>query len=164
MGLVAGSPPCSVAKKRPFSVLVVIRSLSDGTTLLIERADLPGFWQSVTGSCEAHESVRQTAIREVAEETGLAVDPEATALRPLGLINVFSIYPEFRHRYAEGTTHNVEHCFLLDLPGPATPRLSAREHQSWRWCTFPEAEDRVRSWSNRAALQKVRVQLCMTST
>ncbi|MFN3630567.1 MAG: dihydroneopterin triphosphate diphosphatase [Casimicrobiaceae bacterium] len=141
--------------KRPFSVLVVIRARADGRTLLIERADAPGFWQSVTGSCEAGESVRQTALREVAEETGFQIDPDSPDLRPIGLVNVFAIYPMFRHRYPAGTTHNTETCFLLDLPDTLPPRLAPSEHHAWAWCTMPEAIAKVRSWSNQAALRRV---------
>ena len=46
--------------------------------LLLERADHPGYWQSVTGSWDPGESLRQTAVREVREETGL--DAEGTRL------------------------------------------------------------------------------------
>ena len=55
--------------KIPRSVLVVIFT-DDGQTLLIERADYPGFWQSVTGSQDEGESFAETAAREVEEETG----------------------------------------------------------------------------------------------
>jgi len=56
--------------KIPVSVLVVIYT-ADLQVLLMERADAPGFWQSVTGSQEAGETLTQTALREVFEETGL---------------------------------------------------------------------------------------------
>jgi dATP pyrophosphohydrolase len=42
----------SSVHKIPESVLVVIHT-SDLDVLLIERADRPGFWQSVTGSLDA---------------------------------------------------------------------------------------------------------------
>ena len=61
--------------KIPESVLVVIHS-ADLQVLLIERADKPGFWQSVTGSKDAvDEPFAETARREVAEETGVGVGP-----------------------------------------------------------------------------------------
>ena len=57
--------------KIPESVLVVIHT-AEMEVLLIERADRPGFWQSVTGSKdEENELLLETAVREVAEETGL---------------------------------------------------------------------------------------------
>ncbi|MFZ4693334.1 MAG: NUDIX domain-containing protein, partial [Burkholderiaceae bacterium] len=59
--------------KIPESVLVVIFS-SDLQVLLLERADKLGFWQSVTGSKDSiDEPLRETAIREVFEETGLQI-------------------------------------------------------------------------------------------
>ncbi|MDO9219477.1 MAG: NUDIX domain-containing protein, partial [Thiobacillus sp.] len=55
--------------KTPVSILVVIHT-ADGQVLLMERADAPGLWQSVTGSQDPGETLAQTAIREVREETG----------------------------------------------------------------------------------------------
>ena len=43
----------------------------DLQVLLLERADHPGYWQSVTGSQDEGETLEQTAVREVEEETGL---------------------------------------------------------------------------------------------
>jgi dATP pyrophosphohydrolase len=63
--------------KLPRSVLVVIHT-PDKQVLLLERADAPGYWQSVTGSQDAGETLVETAIREVAEETGL--DRKSTRL------------------------------------------------------------------------------------
>ena len=57
--------------KIPVSVLVVIHT-PDLHVLVMERADHPGFWQSVTGSCDAlDEPLADTARREVLEETGI---------------------------------------------------------------------------------------------
>jgi dihydroneopterin triphosphate diphosphatase len=59
--------------KIPESVLVVIHTAAL-SVLLIERADKPGFWQSVTGSKDRlDEALVETAVREVGEETGIAV-------------------------------------------------------------------------------------------
>ena len=66
----------SPAIKIPESVLVVIYS-ADLQVLLIQRADHPGYWQSVTGSKDAvNEALATTAVREVAEETGIAIGSE----------------------------------------------------------------------------------------
>ena len=45
-----------------------------GEVLLLERADAPGFWQSVTGSKDSvDEPLVETCRREVAEETGIVI-------------------------------------------------------------------------------------------
>ena len=98
--------------KIPRSVLVVIHTPALDV-LLIERADKPGFWQSVTGSLDAEdEALDATARREVAEETGIT----GGMLRDWRLENVYEIYPVWRHRYAPGVTHNTEHVFGLTVP------------------------------------------------
>ena len=59
--------------KIPVSVLVVIHTPAL-EVLLIERADKPGYWQSVTGSVDdLDEPLADTARREVQEETGITV-------------------------------------------------------------------------------------------
>ena len=63
----------SPSRKIPESVLVVIHT-AELEVLLIERADKPGYWQSVTGSKDAlDEPAVVTARREVFEETGIEV-------------------------------------------------------------------------------------------
>ncbi len=141
--------------KIPESVLVVIHT-AELDVLLIERADRPGFWQSVTGSKDAQdEPERVTAAREVAEETGIVVGagslPEA-ALRDWGLVNVYEIYPHWRHRYAPGVTHNTEHVFGLRVPRATPVRLSPREHVAHVWLPWREAADRCFSASNAEAI------------
>jgi len=135
--------------KVPVSTLVVIHTPAL-EVLLLERADRPGFWQSVTGSRHEGESLRDTATREVAEETGL--DAARYPLTDWNLQNVYEIYPIWRHRYAPGVTHNTEHVFGLELPRPMAVMLSPREHLRFAWLPWREAAEQVFSWSNRKAI------------
>jgi dATP pyrophosphohydrolase len=137
------------AYKIPVSTLVVIHT-PELQVLLIERADHPGYWQSVTGSRHEGESLRDTAIREVGEETG--IDASRYPLEEWNLRNVFEIYPAWRHRFAPGTTHNTEHVFGLEVPGPLPVTVAPREHLASLWLPWQEAADRVFSWSNRKAI------------
>ena len=138
-----------MAHKIPVSTLVVIHT-PGLEVLLLERADRPGYWQSVTGSQHAGEPLRDTAIREVAEETGL--DAARYRLTDWNLQNVFEIYPVWRHRYAPGVTHNTEHVFGLEVPEALAVMLSPREHLRFAWLPWQEAAGRVFSWSNRKAI------------
>ena len=141
--------------KIPESVLVVIHTPALDV-LLIERADKPGFWQSVTGSKDSlDEPTLDTAIREVAEETGIVVGSPAvplSALQDWGLRNVYEIYPVWRHRYAPGVTHNTEHVFGLTVPAGTPVVLAPREHLQFVWLPWREAADRCFSPSNAEAV------------
>ena len=143
------------AHKIPQSVLVVIHS-PELEVLLIERAKQPGFWQSVTGSKDhLDEDWALTAIREVAEETGIVVgSPQvpAAALRDWALENVYEIYPVWRHRYAPGVTHNTERVFSLQVPRDTPIMLAPREHTQHMWLPWQEAADRCFSPSNAEAI------------
>ena len=144
--------------KIPESVLVVIHTPALDV-LLIERADKPGFWQSVTGSKDAvGEPADETAIREVAEETGIEVGSAAVprdALRDWGLENIYEIYPVWRHRYAPGVTHNTEHVFGLCVPRDVPVELAPREHLRHAWLPWRDAAARCFSWTNRAAIESL---------
>jgi dATP pyrophosphohydrolase len=137
--------------KKPVSVLVVIHTPGpDFQVLLLERTRHPGFWQSVTGSQEADERLVETACREVAEETGIAVT--AAMISDWQLINRYEIFAEWRHRYAPGVTENTEHVFSLCLPATVAVTVAPEEHLGFRWLPWREAAEACFSWSNRDAI------------
>jgi dATP pyrophosphohydrolase len=141
--------------KIPESVLVVIHT-QDLQVLLIERADKPGYWQSVTGSKDSlEEDFRDTAVREVWEETGIQVGSDAVPqanLQDWQLSNVYEIYPVWRHRYAPGITRNTEQVFGLLVPAGIAVTLAEREHLQYRWLPWREAADACFSPSNAEAI------------
>lgn len=150
--------------KIPESVLVVIHT-ADMKVLLLERADRPGFWQSVTGAKDTEEeSLFETAAREVAEETGIRVlllekgqplgsnEVPFTNLRDWQLSNSYEIYPVWRYRYAPGVTTNTEHVFGLLVPREISVTLAPAEHLQYAWLPYREAADRCFSSSNAEAI------------
>jgi len=122
--------------------------------LLIERADAPGYWQSVTGSQESGETLAATATRELREETGIDADRHG-GVRDWKMSNVYEIYPRWRYRYAPGVTHNTEHVFGLEVPSPVPVVLEPREHRAYIWLPFAAAAAKCFSWSNREAILRL---------
>lgn len=138
--------------KIPESVLVVIHT-PELEVLLIERADRPGYWQSVTGSLDsADEALEHTAARELFEETGIVADGNAIRLHDWHLSNVYEIYPVWRHRYAPGVTRNTEHVFSVCVPRSTPIVLAPREHLRYAWLPYLEAAERCFSSSNAEAI------------
>ena len=146
-----------MGSKIPESVMVVIHT-PDAQVLLLERADQPGFWQSVTGSKDRlDEPLIETCLRELGEETGLQVEPEA--LLDWHQVNRYEIFVHWRHRYPEGVTQNTEHVFGLQLPVPQPVRLAPREHLRYAWLDWQTAADRCFSWSNAEAIRSLPARL-----
>jgi dATP pyrophosphohydrolase len=92
------------------------------------RLDGLQFWQAVSGGIDPGETPRETCVREIAEETGIAVAPERVT--PLEMVIDVPI-PEDRwivrkHVFAAEVEHQ-----------PAT--VSA-EHVDWRWVPLGEVD------------------------
>jgi len=138
-----------LGNKKPVSVLILIHTPAL-EVLLLERAAHPGYWQSVTGSLEAIEEPLQTARREVLEETG--IDAAPASLIDWRLSNRYEIFPEWRHRYPAGVTHNLEHVFSLCVPHATPIAVAPLEHLGHCWLPWRDAADKVFSWSNRDAI------------
>lgn len=137
--------PAAVVYKRPESVLVVVYTRT-GKVLMLKRADHADFWQSITGSFEwGDANPLATAKRELAEETGLVVD----TLRDWERTHRYTIFPEWRYKYAPGIEENTEHAFTLELPNEVPIVINPLEHSEYCWLDFPTAYARATSWSNR---------------
>ena len=137
--------------KIPISTLIVVYT-PDLDVLLIERADYPEHWQSVTGSQEPGESLAETARREPFEETGIEAEAYG-GLTDWNMQNDFEIFKKWSGRFPPGTTHNTEHVFGLEVPGQVPVKLAPREHLRHIWLPWREAAARCFSWTNRAAIE-----------
>ena len=159
---------------RPESVLVVVHT-PRLECLLLERVAPKGFWQSVTGTLRWGETPAAAAEREVREETGLDCAAPASRAssaesgeghlknrRPApelvetGITRRFPIRPEWRDRYGPDVTENLEHLLYLELPKACSLTLNAGEHVAYRWMGLEQAIDKVASWTNREALERLR--------
>lgn len=142
--------------KIPESVLVIIYR-ADGQVLLLRRSqpapEGQDFWQGVTGSKDFEdEDWRTTALREVAEETGIDALAPGCVLQDWELENRYTIYPQWLHRYAPGVWWNTERVFGLLVPPHTEVVLSPREHTAFAWHDWREAADRCYSPSNAEAI------------
>ncbi|MEG3767168.1 dihydroneopterin triphosphate diphosphatase [Alteromonas sp. 14N.309.X.WAT.G.H12] len=137
-----------MALKRPESVLVVLYD-EHHRVLLLQRDDDPDFWQSVTGTIEVGEVPAETAIREVAEETGIALSMKQ--LKDCQHINRYLIRKRWLHRYPAGTRFNTEHVFCAQVS--CEHPLLLTEHLAYKWEHKPQALAQLWSPSNRLAVE-----------
>ncbi|HEY5719449.1 MAG TPA: hypothetical protein VIW02_03620, partial [Gammaproteobacteria bacterium] len=70
-----------------------------------------------------------------------------------GQVNRFPILPAWRARYHPEVTENVEHVFVVRLPGRVDVRLNPAEHRVYAWLPGAQAVTRASSWTDRAALK-----------
>ena len=137
--------------RRPESVLVVVHT-PELECLLLERVEPRGFWQSVTGTLRSAETPADCAARELAEETGLA----SVGLRDAQVQRSFPILPAWRSRYAPGVQSNVEHQWYLEVPEVRAVKIEPTEHVAYLWLPVEAAIEKVASWTNREALQRLK--------
>ncbi|GAA1155163.1 DUF4031 domain-containing protein [Ornithinicoccus hortensis] len=116
---------------------VVLVRAGDGSLLLVRSVGRSG-WAPPGGKAETGESVRETAVREVHEETGLSLDP--AVLRPVGYERITIRAGEETGPWRAGDNHiGVFGTHLEDRPpvAPVEDDVDAAE-----WATVAQARRR----------------------
>lgn len=111
----------------------------EGLVLVLERADVPGAWQFPQGGLEEGESPADTAVRELAEETGITAD-QIEAVADVADWLAYEVPAE--HRRGKTGWGQVQRWFLYRLrPGAAGPDLAVADDEfvAARWVTLAEA-------------------------
>ena len=126
-----------------------------GRVLLLHRRPERGnFWQPITGSIEEGEAPRETAIRELHEESGLEAE-----IRDLGVTQSFMIESQYlASRYASPIIAS-EVVFAASADSSHPVSIDAEEHDDWGWFTFAEAYERIRWSDDREALEWIEREL-----
>lgn len=106
---------------------VVYRRTPAGPEIVLAHRRSPVLWALPKGTPSDGETVEQTAIRETAEETGLAVEIET----PIGPISYVFVRGSTRY-------HKTVHFFLMR---PIGGHLDDHDHEfdECRWVPIPEA-------------------------
>ena len=125
---------------------IVLRRVPEGVweVLLVHRPRYDD-WSLPKGKADPGERDEETALREVEEETGLRCTLGAPAGRT-------------RYRDSKGRDKVVQY-WLMEPPanGDSDGFVPNAEVDELRWCTVPEAAERLSYSHDRKLLQKTRV-------
>jgi bis(5'-nucleosidyl)-tetraphosphatase len=121
-------------------VVVFLKNIENNYLLLHYEA---GHWDFVKGNVEPNESEKDTAIRELQEETGIA-DAE--------FIEGFREKVEYFYRRQGATIHKEVVFFLIETH---TEKIKlSYEHVGYAWLTYQHAMERLTFKNAKDVLQK----------
>lgn len=116
---------------------------------IFKRKDI-GAWQGVAGGVETGETIIQTALRELAEETGVEINDDCLVpLKSKAEIPSENIRPDMWGD--EGTV--PEYAFGVDLTGKEVE--IGEEHVDMVWVVLSQALRKLRFESNKVALKEL---------
>jgi len=121
---------------------VVLRAGSDGPEVVLAGRDADRTWGFPKGTPDRGESIEETALREVREESGLDV----RIIESLGTM-------EYWFAVGGERIHKIVHFFLMEATGGDTSRHD-HEYDQVRWVGADEARRMLTFDSYRAILER----------
>ena len=131
-------------KKECSAGAVVFRVSEDKKVLyLLLKNDQSNYWDFPKGKVEATETIKQTALREIKEETGLDTE----------IVLGFSDVIKYNFTSRAGELVDKEVTFFLALANTDKVKISD-EHGDYIWLSFVEAYEKVTYPNSRRVLER----------
>jgi GrpB-like predicted nucleotidyltransferase (UPF0157 family)/8-oxo-dGTP pyrophosphatase MutT (NUDIX family) len=109
-----------------------------------------GFWQGITGAPFANEEIETAAMRELFEETGIALKE----MESLNYGYCFPLAGEWKKAYRLEVEKIVEQVFYAFVSDLVKPQLS-NEHEQFKWCSYEESLELLKWQTNKDSLQRL---------
>ncbi|KKR96428.1 MAG: NUDIX hydrolase [candidate division TM6 bacterium GW2011_GWE2_41_16] len=112
-----------------------------------------GYWGFVKGKSESGETLEQTAVREIAEETGLSVNLDTSISHDITYI--------YTNPHGE-KVHKIVHLFVAKVPQKIAdlPVVTlSHEHRGYGWFTHREALAMLTHEASRSAFSDIQQRL-----
>jgi dATP pyrophosphohydrolase len=136
--------------RMPYNVhITVYKKTREGVLYcMFKRADIADVWQGVCGGGESGESIADAALRECAEEGGIAVPGPLYPLDSVGCMRC-DVFPEWAPVWGKEVYVLPMYYFAMPYEGEIT---ISDEHETFQWLSFEKAHCLIRFQEQATAL------------
>ena len=118
-----------IPTKQCYGVIVVLKE-NFNKFLILERSKTEGDWTFAKGHTEEGETPKETALRELKEETGIA---------KIELLNTPLIHEEYKVIKKDGRKFLKKNDYFIGFVKNTEVEIEEDEIQSYKWATYKEA-------------------------
>lgn len=139
--------------RKPYQVLVLPFTITDNKLYVyIFKRSNGNWWQFIAGGGEDEESIAETAIRELLEETGVQINSELIELQTVTSIPV-SAFTNKGITYDENINIIPEYSFAVNISNQSI--ILSTEHNDYKLLPIDEAITLLRYDGNKTALYEL---------
>jgi len=138
--------------RQTYGVIIVFRELNNNLFLILQNNNAEGSWSFPKGHVEGNELPKETALRELREETEI-IDVE--------FLDVPLIHEEYERNKKNGSIFLKRNDYFIGFVKNKNIKIQKEEVYTYKWATYQEAFDTFEYKSRKEVLKIARKHLEM---